>query len=248
MADQRLNQVIAVEAGLKSRVESAITALYHTAQKAELFFGLARTYRPVKEDGERLPPERKMVQKRSYDIVADMAGLLTGWFNLAAAREYGNSQARADVAVAGETVLRDVPVTALLFLEKQLVHVHTIVSKLCVLDEADVWKLDTNDMLHKTDKVETARSAKVPKALVLYPATEQHPAQVQAFTEDVIIGYYEAVRMSGAMPGREQRALLGRVEDLQRAVKVAREQANMTVAPPQEVGTVLFRWLLNSGA
>ena len=59
-------------------------------------------------------------------------------------------------------------------------------------------------------------------------ATREHPAQVQVYHEDVVIGYWTKTDFSGAIPERRQRELLARVEQLQDAVKKARETANTT--------------------
>jgi hypothetical protein len=39
---------------------------------------------------------------------------------------------------------------------------------------------------------------------VLYDATEHHPAQTQLISEDVIVGWWETVKHSGAIPRPRQ--------------------------------------------
>lgn len=243
MALQRLNQVIAVESGTKSRTETFITGLYHIAQKPALFSGMTRIYKPLDAGGERLPPETALVQQRADTILKGVQGALTELFDVAAARDWGNTVAKADIVVDGEVLLEGVPATYLLFLEKKLVDLHTIISKLPQLDPAETWAVDPNDGLYKTRVTETARTVKTPRALVAVPATKEHPAQTHIYNEDVIVGYYEAVKMSGALPPAEASKLLRRVQELQKAVKYAREQANMAPAAEQSVGAKIFAWL-----
>ena len=114
----KLNQIIAVCAGKKSHAASAITALYHTAQKEALFCGLSKSYRPKDEEGERLPGESQKVQATVGSLVADFRSTLTELWDVVATQELSNTTAKADIVVDGATVLRDVPVTMLLFLEK----------------------------------------------------------------------------------------------------------------------------------
>ena len=52
MSKPKLNQVIAIEKGVKSRVYGEITEMHKTSQKAELFNGFAKNYRKKDEDGE----------------------------------------------------------------------------------------------------------------------------------------------------------------------------------------------------
>ncbi|NOK58124.1 MAG: hypothetical protein GFH25_541186n388 [Chloroflexi bacterium AL-N10] len=53
----RLNQIIAIEKGVKSRSFQELTEAHHSLQKPTLIAGIARTYRPKDEEGEQLPPE-----------------------------------------------------------------------------------------------------------------------------------------------------------------------------------------------
>lgn len=145
--------------------------------------------------------------------------------------------------VDGETLLRDVPVTYLLFLEKQLVDLHTFVKKLPVLDAAESWSFDDSTDTWRTDPVRTIRTKKVPRNHVKAEATEKHPAQVEVYYEDIAVGYWTTVKFSGALPARRVNELVERVEKLQQAVKYAREEANGTEVTDRRVGDVVFRYL-----
>lgn len=246
MAEQRLNQLLAVEKGLKQKAEQFVTSLYHTAQKSALFDGMSRAYKPLDAGGERLPPETKVVQQRATDILGEVARTLSELFDLRAALDSANCEASADVILpGGEIILERAPATYLLFLEKKLVDLHTIVEKLPVLDPAETWTQDANDGLFKTAASETARTVKIQEPVVLQPPTKEHPAQTALINRDVIVGYYELTKSSGALPLADQRRILRRVETLQAAVKYAREQANLVVAPKREVGQKIFDYLLS---
>src|SRR5262245_3050946 len=142
MAHPKLNQVIAVASGRKSDVQKVVTELYHAIQKEALFDGISRSYKPRADDGEALPSESKHVQKRVKDLIKDATGAWTELFDVTLTQDRGNTQARGDVLVDGQAVLKSVPVTTLLFLEKQLHDVETFVSKLPVPDPAYRWELD----------------------------------------------------------------------------------------------------------
>lgn len=243
MADQKLNQVIAVEKGIKTRVESAVTAAYHIVQKPSLFVGFARKYTPLADTGEKLPPENALVQQRTSMLLRDLTRLFTELFDVTAAKDYANTHAKADVLVDGEVLLSAVPAPYLLFLEKKLVDVHTFIEKLPHLDPAAVWTQDANDGLFKTAPTLLAKTAKVPRALVLYQATKEFPAQTAQINEDIIVGHWEQTFISGAIPRAEQLRLLEKVERLTKAVKYAREQANMVPALQPDVGKAVFGWL-----
>jgi hypothetical protein len=239
----KLNQIIAVEKSLKAKAHGELTEAHHNLQKPALLSGISRGYRPKDDDGERLPPESTRVQLRAQDVLRRTAEVLTGLFDVVATKDWGNCEARAEVVVDGEVLLTRAPVTYLLFLEKQLVDLHTFVKKLPVLDPAETWLEDSAQNCYATEAVETVRTKKLPRNHVKAEATEKHPAQVEVYHEDVPVGYWRTVKFSGALPARRVAELLDRVEKLQRAVKFAREEANAVEVKNQKVGDAVFGYL-----
>jgi len=239
----RLNQIIAVEKGVKNRSFQELTDAHHALQKPALLSGIARTYRPKDEEGEQLPPESTKVQVKADEVIRQTVGILTRLFDVTATKDWTNCEARADVVVDGRPLLTAVPVAYLLFLEKQLVDLHTFVRKLPVLDAAETWVYDASADCYATDPVQTVRTKKIPRNHVKAEATEHHPAQVEVYYEDVTVGYWRTVKFSGALPQKRINELLERVEKLQQAVKFAREEANGADVTDREVGDAVFGYL-----
>jgi hypothetical protein len=240
----KLNQIIAVEKSIKSKSFQELTEAHHAVQKPALLSGISRVYQPKDEEGEQLPPESTKVQVKTEEILRDMAATITRLFDVTATKDWANCQATADVTIDGRTLLHDVPVTYLLFLEKQLTDLHTFVKKLPVLDAAESWAFDASADCYRTEAVRTIRTKKVPRNHVKAEATEHHPAQVEVYYEDVPVGYWSTTKFSGALPARRVNELTDRVEKLQAAVKFAREEANSAEAVDQHVGDALFGYLL----
>ena len=240
----KLNQILAVEKGVKSDVQRKVTDAYHTLQKASLLSGISRTYQPIDDEGEQLPPESTRVQVQAEQVLKSAAEALTRLFDVTGTKDVANCSARADVVVDGTVLLRDVPVTYLLFLEKQLTDLHTLIGKLPALDPSETWTLDETTDTWRTEPVKTTRTKKVPRNHVLAEATEHHPAQVQVFTEDVVVGYWTKVAFSGAVPQRRINELQARLTKLQDAVKFAREEANGIEVTDQRYGDAVFGYLL----
>ena len=239
----KLNQIIAVEKGVKSKAQQDLSAVRRRLEKPALLAGIARTYQPRDEEGEELPPESTRVQVKAEDVLRDTAESLTRLFDVTATKDWSNRDARADVAVDGRTLLTDVPVSYLLFLEKQLTELAAFVRRLPVLDAAESWSLDPSTDCWKTEPVRTVRTKKVPRSHVKAEATEQHPAQVEVYYEDIPVGHWTTVKFSGALPARRVNEVLDRVEKLLQAVKFAREEANGVEAVDQRVGDVVFGYL-----
>lgn len=239
----KLNQIIAIEAGIKTKAFQELTEAHHVLQKPAMLSGIARTYQPRDEEGETLPSESTRVQAKAEEVVNATAEILTRLFDVTATKEWANTQARADVVVNGRALLEKVPVSYLLFLEKQLTDIHTFVKKLPVLDAAENWHRDESADVWATDAVQTVRTKKVPRNHVKAEATEKHPAQVEMYYEDVSVGYWRTVKFSGAMPASRVNAMLQRVEELQQAVKFAREEANGMEVENQRIGERVFQFL-----
>ena len=70
----KLNQIIAVEKGVKSKSLQDITAAHHKVQKPALLAGISRTYQPKDEEGEQLPPESARVQIKAEEALREKIG------------------------------------------------------------------------------------------------------------------------------------------------------------------------------
>ena len=242
----KLNQIIAVEKGKKAQLNRAITDVYHKFQKSQLFGGLSRTYRPKDEEGETLPPESVKVQLRAEEILADAAKAFTELFDVALTKDQSNQVAKANIVVDDVVIVENVPVSTLLFLEKQLGDIATMIGKIPVLDPAETWSYDASADCWRAEDVQTTRTKKIPRNHVLAKATDKHPEQVTVYNEDVVVGLWTKATFSGAMPARRVHELSERVTKLQTAVKYAREDANSIEIRQSEMGDAIFAYLLLS--
>ncbi len=239
----KLNQIIAIEKGVKSQTLRELTDAHHQLQKPSLLSGIARTYRPIDDEGEQYPPESTRVQVKAEEIIERTVQILTKLFDVTATKDWANGTALADVTVEGNKILEQVPVTYLLFIEKQLTDLHTFISKLPILDASETWVFDSSADAWATEPIQTTKTKKIPRNHVKAEATEQHPAQVEVYYEDVIVGYWRTVKFSGALPATRVSELLERVRKLQEAVKFAREEANSIEVEDQTVGDKIFGYL-----
>lgn len=239
----KLSQIIAVEKGVKSDAARRVTDLHREVQKAPLLTGIAKTYEPRDELGERLPGEFKNVQVTAEGTLSEAAGILTRLFDITLTKDTANCAAKADVVVEGRVLLSKVPVTYLLFLEKQLTDVHTMVAALPRLDPAQEWNPDDALGVWRTPGLKRMSTRKAFRNHVIAEATKEHPAQVHVYNEDIPVGDTTTITFSGAMHGSRIRQILDRVEELQRAVKFAREEANSHEVTDAKAGDPVFQYL-----
>lgn len=243
----RLNQIIAVETATKPRIYEEVGKLDKVLQKPDLFNGFTKTYRPLDDAGEKYPAEAKRVQFSAFGTLQTIATLTSELFAIVARKDWTNTEAKATVVLDdGMIVVENAPVSYLLFLEKQLTDFRTIISRVPVLDEALEWTYDANAGNWKSGVQMTHRTKKEQRAIVLYEATDKHPAQAQLITEDRLVGFWDMVNVSGAMPRTKRDDILAKIETVLKAVKTAREEANLheEVVTPKSVGETIFGYLL----
>ena len=73
----KLNQIIAVEKGVKSKAFADLSDAHHAMQKTGPLAGISRVYQPKDEEGEQLPAESTRVQIKAEEILRDVSGTLT---------------------------------------------------------------------------------------------------------------------------------------------------------------------------
>lgn len=239
----KLNQIIAVEKSVRATKENALTQAYHTIQKAPLFAGIVKTYQPKDEEGDQLPGDKQLVQQNVEQVIDDLVDPIVRLIDLTVTKDTNNGVAVADIRIGDRVLAAKVPVTTLLWLEKQIVDYRTFVSKLPVLDPETHWTENPQTGLYESDPIQTVRQKKVAKFITTAPATDKHAAQVVRETEDVIEGMWTTVRLSGAITSQRKADLLAKVTLLAEAVKVAREEANSMTVTDVKIGAGIVAYL-----
>lgn len=242
----QLNQIIALEKGVKQRADQALTKAYHDIQSTPRLSGISRTYRPKDEEGDQLPAESTLVQVNAEQALANASADLIRLFDVQLTKDAANQVAKADIVIGTQVIASDVPVTYLLQLEKRLVDLRTFIGKLPTLDPAEIWTADANTGVYATQPTETTRTKKVLRNHVRAEATDKFPAQVDTYSEDVIVGYWQTIKFSGAVPATRVALLTRRIDALIEAVTTAREKANTITVDDREIGGAIFDYLLGA--
>lgn len=231
--------------GTKARTHRAFSDLYKQVQKGPLLSGVIRKYRPMSDDpAEQLPPESTRVQVVLEKELARVSQLLGPLMDLQLTQDATNCIAKADVIVDGRILIPHVPVTYLLFLDKQLTDLRTFVDSMPRLDPSEHWTLDTAEGWHASDPADFLKMRKVLRNHVRAEATNHHPAQVDVFHEDVAVGTWTTVKLSGALPATRAAEVSERIGKLIDAVKAAQAQANAVEAVESRAGDAVFSYLL----
>lgn len=237
------HELNALTKGRKSEVEKFFTGIYQKLQKPDLFDGLQKTYQPLNEEGEKLPPEAKSPQLKIDDLIQSASEQLIPLYDLIVSQDTGNQKAMADIVVDEKVILKDVPAVTILFLQKQVNDLQTFISQVPTPDPAERWTYDSNLGMLATAVTQTHRTKKQAKVIVKSPATTQHPAQTEMVQEDVLAGYWSLVRYTTRMPADTKAHLLVKLRKLQDALKVALQKANDVTTAKREIGFDLLKYV-----
>jgi hypothetical protein len=244
----KLHEVLAVENEVKGTADSILAETRTTfSKKPDHFLGQNRHYNPVNDDGEKFNDENKeMVTtvRDKLDHTEDYVGRL---LDIIYQKEEANTRAKADLVVNGIVLHKEVPATVLLSFETKLRGLREVYREIPTLEPGEQWKPDNDRANTFISTVQsTYRTQKVLKAIVLYPHTDKHPAQVEKNMVDERVGTWLTTRWSGQMRPIDKSQLLERLDVLIAAVKKARCRANEVEAGNATIAKKLFQFI-NTG-
>lgn len=239
----KLHELLAVEGDLKSRAQqtkSQIEKLFSDGSGRLL--GKVITYQ-VDEGEDPRPPEITELATTATTELELFRGAYGQWLDVTIQKEVTNQEAFDHVVVDGVILFENLPATALLNLESKLAEIRNIYAAIPTNDPSERWEWDTGREHYISLERVTHITKKVPKVLVLYEATPEHPAQVQSYSEDVRIGTRTTVLHSGMLSPSEKRSRLERIDKLLRAVKEARQRANSVDIQSVNIAENLFNFI-----
>lgn len=238
--------------GVKARAKREETDVYQTLKRPGLFNGFRKTYSPLdEENGEKFPDEGELLQNNVEDVLANLVPTMAKAIDVQTAVDATNGMTTTTLTIsrtdAEDVEIENIPVVTLLFLEKQLDNLKAIVSAAPALNPTKEWEFNAQEGVYVTKPRTSIKTKKVAVPIVLYPATDRHPAQVHVDNQDQTIGHWTTVDKSGAMPASRKRELLERIATMRDQVKTAREQANANAeAVDITYGRELLQYLLGA--
>lgn len=246
---------------MRAQAEKTRSELKGTFEKKQRHFSeKIVTFLPVEEGVEPVTEEQLELQTSIRQELSWISGHINKALDTAFQVAVGNTVARADVVLEdGEgnttTLLKDIPATSLLELEKRVKEIHDLVAAIPTLDPTRGFREDpqrTNNIrgtVYRARDEVKPRTKKIQKPMTLAQATDKHPAQVQLISEDVLTGRVQTQEWSGLITPAEKGDMLDRVETLARAVKRARSRANDTeVDQTRKIGRILTDYVFKASA
>lgn len=226
----KLHELLAVQDSLDKQALKTTTELKGTFQnKRHLFEEKLVTFEPLDETQKTVTESQSNIQSTVKKEIDWISEILAKSYDIEYQIDSANTQAKADVVdEAGTTLLKSVPATTLLQLEKQLAFLREFILTIPTLDPAKGFSPDSNKGvgIFQAKDVHKRRTAKVTRPLTLAPATDKHPAQVQLVQEDVPTGTIHEQEWSSMITPATKSDVLMKCENLIRYVKQARSRAN----------------------
>jgi hypothetical protein len=161
-----------------------------------------------------------------------------------------NQRAMADVIVDGKVLIEKVPPSALLNWENRLSQLIELLKRIPTLQPGFLWEPDPerNNVYYTKEPKISFVTKLITKPVVLYPATEQHPAQVKEVSEHVPIATQTQIARSGMWTSKSKADILSRAQALLAAVKKARQRANTAELVNVKAGEKMAAFILHGPA
>lgn len=247
---QKLHAVLAVEKSLEAEaVKILIEAQTTFTKKSELFLGHHRSLKMFKDDRKDEEASGEQHKEVTTTVPAKLEYIsksLIRHIDALSQKECTNQEARSDVVINGETLIKGVPATLLLAVERWLKEWRKVYDAIPTLSPGIKWELDeaTGEFIWKNANPDvSAKTQNVIEPFELSPVTKEHPAQVEKLSRDKQVGRYTTNSWSGMITPARKSELLGRIDTIIRAVIKARTKANNTEVKKLDVGAILIDFI-----
>jgi hypothetical protein len=247
----KLHELLAVEGDLQGAAKKVTEEAIDTfTKKPDRFLGHVKTLKmfdEVRNENEGGVQDRKELVTTVDEKLNYVFGHIESYYDAVLQKEQTNQKAVADLIVNGKTIGKGLPATYLLGMESKLKAVREMLRAIPTLQPGIEWEKDSDageDKYKTAHAVSTYKTEKVIKSKVMYDATKEHPAQVQAWNEDEKIGKYSTTQQSGMLSVADKSRRLTNIDTLIRAVKVARMKANNVGVEKAKIGKEITQFIM----
>lgn len=241
----KMHELLAVESSVAGNYNRDLEETLKVFDKPDLFTRTVTTKTFLADEDQKFntstTSEITTTVKKRLDW---FKGSVTKFFDLVLQKDLTNQASKADIVIGDTVIANNVPATTLLMLEARLQDLRKAFDKMPTLQAGISWGRDESQGLWKNNETQISFSTKkTMKPVILAPATEQHPAQVEKVFEDVNVAKVARDTYSGMLSSEEKATILGRLDDLLQGVKKARQRANNTDVVTGSIGDNIFTYL-----
>jgi len=235
MKKTALHEILAVETGLSetaNRIQKETTKTLAT--KETIFAGMVKAHVLFDESLQHLTQatESKEVQSTATEQLNYATTEIARYWDVTLQKEEANQRAVADIIIDGVSIVSAVPSIVLLSMEKKLTSLIALYNAIPTLDASKSWiKAEgypvANVFVTKNQR-ENQQSLTEKTWVEVSPATKEFKAQLVQQEKTTVVGKFIIDEFSGALTSLDKAEKIQRLTSLIRAVKTARQRANMT--------------------
>lgn len=155
-----------------------------------------------------------------------------------------NATAKADLMFEGRVLASGLPIDELLGLESRLAKIRTMILAMPTLDASKHWSWDPQNNCWVAPEEHTTKTDKKTYPVVLYEATEKHPANVKEAVKDEVVGKFTLLRRSGCATAVQKSDMILVIDELIAECKKARQRANNVDVVPGTIGMTLVNLIM----
>lgn len=243
--ENKLYSLLAIMSESKKDYNTFCAEIEKLFDKSHKFAGDIQTYTPYDPESTDLIPvkETKIVStvKEKLDYFSEKAIEI---IDLLASIEESNTCALGELEVDG-IKFGSFSGPMLLGLEKQINRLIEIYGQIPTLDNAINWYPDKNqgEGYYRSDNIKKYRKISVKKVMQLAPATKEHKEQAEIIQADEVVGMYDFIYKSGAIPSGSKAKILSRLSKLRNSIAIARSKANTVGVVDVKIGKKIFDYI-----
>jgi len=244
------HQLLAVLPSMKGTVDKLAAETTSTFKNKEhLFTGMLRTLHLFDDEVDDVTEGSEGVPGTVLDKLKYFGRSWAKYVDTLYQIDKTNTRAVSDLHIGGG-IIQNVPVTFLMQFDRKLNELRAVLSQIPTHDPKRLWIVDEQAKqvgVYKSAQVKTDKTEKQMQTHVAYPATKEHPAQVETYHKDVKVGEFTTTHWSGMYTSRRKHEVLARLDELQRSIKSSLAKANDIEHDTDRIGNSLFEYVLGEG-
>jgi len=228
--------------------------------KSTSFDEMTKTYQAFTEGDKDIPEkESKLMTTTVMDRLEYTNKFIANAINVISTQEKTNTVAKADITIKDDdgnkiaTIAKDVPVSALLQLEKKFVDFRAVFDKIPTFNTETHWVKGINasgvECYQISEPVKTVRTRTEIITESFNPNPDQNsdkfklePREKKVTTP---VGEYTTMNKTGRISPRDKANMLERLDQVIKAIKSARSEANNTDIIEMNFGRDMMKYILN---
>jgi hypothetical protein len=250
MAKAKLHEILAVESDLRGQYEKIYAESKVTFEKkGEHFLGFHKSLKMfdvARENEEAAAEQHKELVTTVDEKLRHTWRYITKYFDCLLQKESTNAFAKADLVIDDVVLGEQLPATFLLGMEQRLKKVRELYEIIPTLQPGIAWVVDTTQRpgVFRAQNAERAnKTEQVIQHKILVAPTDNHPAQIEKWSEQLPVGVYTQDRWTGMISPARKAELLERLDTLIAAIKKARQRANQVEVVKADIAQKIFNYI-----